>query len=315
MKPAVLQLTKYPEWDQEVLDANYVVHRGFEIDDMAAFFQTHGASIRGVTGSAGELIDRKLIESLPNLEVISVYGVGFDKVDLEAAREHGVRVSNTPDVLTDDVADLALGMLLMASRRMGQAEAWVRSGDWLNKGSFPLSQRVYGRRAGILGLGRIGEAIGQRLAGFDMTISYSSRSPKDTVPADWTYVADALELAKQCDILFVGLAANDKTRHMVNKEVIEALGHNGMLINISRAANIDEEALLDALEAGTLGAAALDVFEGEPDLNPRFLALDNVLLQPHHASGTVDTRKAMGKLMLDNLQAYFDRGELLTPVV
>jgi lactate dehydrogenase-like 2-hydroxyacid dehydrogenase len=173
---------------------------------------------------------------------------------------------------------------------------------------------VHGRRAGVLGLGRIGFEVAKRLAGFDMQISYSDVSAKDYAP-NWTFVADAVELARNVDFLFVTLAASAATRHIVGKNVIEALGPEGMVINISRASNIDEEALLAALEAKTLGSAALDVFEGEPALNPRFLKLDNVLLQPHHASGTFETRKAMGKLVRDNLSAHFAGQPLLTPVL
>ena len=173
---------------------------------------------------------------------------------------------------------------------------------------------MHGRRAGILGLGRIGYEVAKRLAGFDMDIAYSDTGPKDFA-RDWTFVADPVALAERSDFLFVTLAASAETRHIVGRKVIEALGPDGMLINISRASNIDENALLDALEARTLGSAALDVFEGEPNLNPRFLALDNVLLQPHMASGTVETRKAMGQLVFDNLSAHFDGRPLPTPVL
>jgi lactate dehydrogenase-like 2-hydroxyacid dehydrogenase len=255
-----------------------------------------------------------MIEACPALEVVSVYGVGFDAVDLAACRERGVRVTNTPDVLTNDVADLGIAMMLCLSRGMIGAERWVRDGSWAAKGLYPLKRRVWGRRAGVLGLGRIGYEVAKRLAGFGMDIAYSDVAPKDFA-ADWTFVADPIALARRSDFLFVTLAASAATRHIVDKDVIAALGEDGMLINISRASNIDEDALLDALEKKVLGSAALDVFEGEPKLNPRFLALDNVLLQPHHASGTIETRKAMGKLVRDNLAAHFAGQPLLTPVL
>ena len=265
--------------------------------------------------NAGELgADRTMIEACPNLEIISVYGVGFDAVDLDACLEHNVRVTNTPDVLTCDVADLGVAMLLCQARGMIGAEAWVRSGDWAHRGLYPLKRRVHGAKAGVLGLGRIGFEVARRLTGFDMDIAYTDLAPKDDAPG-WTFIADPVELARHADYLFVTLSASEETRHIVGRDVIAALGPEGMVINISRASNIDETALLDALESGALGSAALDVFEGEPELNPRFLELDNVLLQPHHASGTVETRKAMGKLVRDNLTAHFAGKPLLTPVL
>lgn len=313
-KIEILQVGPYPQWDEEKLNARFQMHRYFEAGNKAAFLTEHGGNVRGIA-TRGELgANRALIGALPKLEVISVYGVGFDAVDLDAARERGIRVTNTPDVLTKDVADLGVAMMLVQSRGMIGAESWVRSGNWASKGLYPLKNRVHGKRAGVLGLGRIGYEVAKRLAGFDMDIAYTDVSAKDFAK-DWTFVADPVELAARSDFLFVTLAASAATRHIVGQKVIEALGPEGMLINISRASNIDENALLDALETGKLGSAALDVFEGEPNLNPRFLQLDNVLLQPHHASGTFETRKAMGALVFDNLCAHFDGRPLLTPVL
>jgi lactate dehydrogenase-like 2-hydroxyacid dehydrogenase len=312
-KPHILQVGPYPEWDQVPLDAAFQMHRYFEASDKAAFLAEVGPMVRGIA-TRGELgANAALIAACPQLEVISVYGVGYDAVDLGAAKARGIRVTNTPDVLTDDCADLAVAMLLALSRGVVGAEAWARSGAWAEKGGYPLQRKVTGKRVGILGLGRIGAAIARRLQGFDMTISYAGRSPKD-MPAGWTYVADPVTLAGQVDYLVVALSATPETRHIVNAAVLAALGPKGMLINISRAPNVDEEALLNALEAGQLAGAALDVFEGEPRLNPRFLTAPNVLLQPHHASGTYETRQAMGKLVRDNLIAHFAGQPLLTPV-
>lgn len=313
-KIEILQVGPYPAWDEERLNARFTLHRYFEAADKAAFLAENGAGIRGIA-TRGELgASRAMIEALPNLEVISVYGVGYDAVDLEAARARGIRVTNTPDVLTKDVADLGVAMMLAQARGMVGGEAWVRSGDWVTRGLYHLKSRVHGKRAGILGLGRIGYEVARRLAGFDMDIAYSDTGPKDHA-GDWSFVADPVALAERSDFLFVTLAASAATRHIVGRSVIEALGPDGMLINISRASNIDEEALLEALETGRLGSAALDVFEGEPKLNPRFLALDNVLLQPHMASGTVETRKAMGALVFENLSAHFEGRPLPTPVL
>ncbi|MEZ2218357.1 2-hydroxyacid dehydrogenase [Rhizobium sp. RCC_161_2] len=313
-KPIILQIGPYPQWDQEPLDAAFRVHRYFESEDKTALLADVGPSVKAIA-TRGELgANRAMIEACPKLEVISVYGVGFDAVDLQACRERGIRVTNTPDVLTNDVADLGIAMMLCQSRGMLGAETWVRDGSWAEKGLYPLKRRVWGRRAGVLGLGRIGFEVAKRLKGFDMKIGYSDVEAK-SYATDMEFVADPVKLAEQSDFLFVTLAASAATRHIVGQEVIETLGPEGMLINISRASNIDEDALLEALETRKLGSAALDVFEGEPKLNERFLALDNVLLQPHHASGTIETRKAMGQLVRDNLAAHFAGQPLLTPVL
>lgn len=313
-KPEILLMGPYPDWDLVELEDRYVVRKIFEAEDRDAFVAQHADAIRAIA-TRGEIgASAALIEKLPRLEVISVYGVGYDAVDLDACRKRGVRVTNTPDVLTNDVADLGIAMMLVQSRGMIGAERWVRDGSWMANGLYPLKRRVWGRRAGVLGLGRIGFEIAKRLKGFDMEIAYSDVAAKPYAQG-MTFIADPVELARHSDFLFVTLAASAATRHIVSKAVIEALGPEGMLINISRASNIDEDALLEALESGALGSAALDVFEKEPDLDPRFLALDNVLVQPHHASGTIETRKAMGKLVRDNLAAHFAGTPLLTPVI
>jgi len=314
MKPQILVIGPYPEWDMVELEKSYDVKKLYEASDHDAFIEGEAKQVtaiatRGELGASAELIGK-----LPNLKIVSVYGVGYDAVNLDACRERGIRVTNTPDVLTNDVADLGVAMMLCQSRGMIGAEQWVKDGSWAAKGLYPLKRKVWGRKAGVLGLGRIGFEVAKRLRGFDMDIAYSDVSEKSYAEG-MTYIADPVSLAAHSDFLFVTLAASAATRHIVSKGVIEALGPEGMLINISRASNIDEAALLDALEGGTLGSAALDVFEGEPKLDPRFLKLDNVLLQPHHASGTIETRKAMGKLVRDNLAAHFADQPLPTPVI
>ncbi len=313
-KPEVIQIGPYPDWDQVPLDAAFTMHRYFEAADRAALLSDVGPAVRAIA-TRGELgADAAMIAACPALEMISVYGVGYDAVDLAACRKRGIRVTNTPDVLMTDVADLGVAMMLMQARGMIGAETWVRDGSWTEKGLYPLKTRVWGKRTGILGLGRIGFEVGKRLSGLDMEFAYCDVAAKDYAP-DWRFFSDPVSLARGVDFFFVTLSASAETRHVVDREVVAALGTEGMVINISRASNVDEEALLDALETGALGAAALDVFEGEPALNPRFLALPNVLVQPHHASGTVETRKAMGKLVRDNLMAHFAGHDLLTPVL
>lgn len=314
MKPQILVIGPYPEWDMVELEKSYDVKKLYEASDRDAFIEGEAKQVTAIA-TRGELgASAELIAKLPNLKIVSVYGVGYDAVNLDACRERGIRVTNTPDVLTNDVADLGVAMMLCQSRGMIGAEQWVKDGSWAAKGLYPLKRKVWGRKAGVLGLGRIGFEVAKRLRGFDMDIAYSDVSEKSYAEG-MTYIADPVALAAHSDFLFVTLAASAATRHIVSKDVIEALGPEGMLINISRASNIDEAALLDALEGGTLGSAALDVFEGEPKLDPRFLKLDNVLLQPHHASGTIETRKAMGKLVRDNLAAHFAAQPLLTPVI
>lgn len=314
MKPQILVIGPYPEWDMLELEKSYDVKKLYEASDRDAFIEGEAKQVTAIA-TRGELgASAELIAKLPNLKIVSVYGVGYDAVNLDACRERGIRVTNTPDVLTNDVADLGVAMMLCQSRGMIGAEQWVKDGSWAAKGLYPLKRKVWGRKAGVLGLGRIGFEVAKRLRGFDMDIAYSDVSEKSYAEG-MTYTADPVALAAHSDFLFVTLAASAATRHIVSKDVIEALGPEGMLINISRASNIDETALLDALENGKLGSAALDVFEGEPKLDPRFLKLDNVLLQPHHASGTIETRKAMGKLVRDNLAAHFAGQPLPTPVI
>ena len=297
---------------QALTDA-YDCRAYFSATDKQAFLNEHGPHIRAIATRGSIGADASLIAACPNLELIAVYGVGFDGVDMAAARAQNVHVTNTPDVLTEDVADLGVAMMLSLSRGMNGAETWVRDGSWEQKGLYPLQRRVCGRSVGILGLGRIGMAVARRLQGFGMKIGYSDLRPIQT-EQDLQFFDDAVSLAAHSDFLFVTLAASDKTRHIVDKSVLNALGPDGMLINISRASNVDEPALLTALETGKLGSAALDVFDGEPHINPRFLELDNVLLQPHHASGTVETRADMGQLMLANLASHSAGKGLITPV-
>ncbi len=313
-KPGILQIGPYPSWDVEALEKQFTLYRYFAARDKRAFLTECANRVRGVA-TRGELgADKELIAALPNLEIIAIYGVGYDAVDLEAARERGIRVTNTPDVLTKDVADLGVAMMLAGARGMVGADAWVRSGAWAEKGIYPLQSRVHGKRVGILGLGRIGFEIAKRCAAFDMDVAYADLVSRDFAK-QWPFIPDPVALAKRSDFLFVTLAGGPDTRHVVNTSVLEALGPEGMIINVSRASTIDESALIAALQSKRLGYAALDVFEGEPNLDRRFLELDNVLLQPHHASGTVETRKAMGRLVRENLEAHFAGRDLPTPVV
>ena len=249
---------------------------------------------------------------LPNLGVVANFGVGYDAIDTIAASERGVRVTNTPDVLNDDVADLAVALLLAQCREIEQAGAWARSGGWKAHGEWRLNRKVSGGVAGIVGLGRIGREIANRLAAFKMDIHYFARSEKET--PGWTHHTDPVSLARAVDFLIVSIVGGEQTRGFVSRDAIEALGPRGVLVNVSRGTTVDEEALIEALEGGRIAGAALDVFLNEPDIDPRLLALESVVVQPHQGSGTMETRLAMCRLQCDNIAAHLAGAALLTPV-
>ncbi len=307
-KPALLMTGTYPAWDLDALEADYRVLKLWEAADPAAFLAERGPEVRAIAtrGDLGASAD--LMRALPKLEIVACYGVGTDAIDLAHARTAGIRVTNTPDVLTDDVADMAVALLLAAARLIPQGDAEIRRGGW----AMPLTTRVSGKAVGIVGMGRIGAAVAKRLAAFDADIAYFGRTPRPDAPH--AFEPDLRALARRSEFLILTLAASDATRGIVDASVLEALGPDGILVNVSRGSTVDEPALLAALEAGTIKAAGLDVFWNEPAIDPRFAALGNVALAPHHASGTVETRKAMGRLVRDNLAAHFAGRPLLSPV-
>lgn len=311
-KPSVLMIGPYPEWDMEDLHARYEILKLWEQGDKEAFISKHAASVRAIA-TRGELgAKRELMEKLPKLEIISCYGVGTDAIDLNAARELKLRVTNTPDVLTEDVADIAIGLMLSVARKIPQGDSYVRSGEWATK-NMALVTRFFGKRLGIIGMGRVGAAVAKRAAGFDMKISYFDIRKRDDLPH--TFCSSVVELATNCDFLVATVAGGDGTSRLINADVFKALGPNSFFINVARGSVVDEPALLNALESGQIKGAGLDVFWNEPRIDQRFIKLENAVLQPHHASGTIETRKAMGQLVRDNLAAHFAGLPLLTPVV
>jgi len=309
--PTLLQLTPVRPDLQGALQERYTVHRFDQVTDQAAWLAAHAGEVDAVVTGGGNGIAASLMKALPKLRIVAINGVGFDKVDLAAARAQGVRVTNTPDVLTDDVADLAVGLTIALLRRIPQANAHVRAGLW-PQSERPLARKVSGKHFGILGLGRIGLAVSHRLAAFDGKIGYTDMVEQ---PSAYTFYRDAVALAAASDVLVVCAAASASTRHIVNRAVLDALGPQGALVNVARGSIVDEPALVAALQEGRLGAAALDVFEDEPNVPPALLTMDNVLLTPHIASATEETRAAMGALVLANLDAFFAGQPLPTAVV
>ncbi|NMK44817.1 2-hydroxyacid dehydrogenase [Achromobacter sp. Bel] len=296
------------------LASRYHVHRLWESADPAALLHEHGPSIRGIATSGRFGATRELIGALPALEGIFSFGVGYDTIDLAAAQERGVVVTNTPGVLDACVADTALALMLAAPRRIAQADRFVRAGRWPNEG-FPLGTRMTGKRCGIAGLGNIGLQIARRAAAFDMEILYTSRKPRADAPAGYRYCPDITSLAAACDFLVLAVPGGNATRHMVNAQVLDALGPQGWLINIARGTVVDEAALVSALQAKRIAGAGLDVFEHEPATPAALNAMDNVVLLPHIASGTHETRRAMADLMVANLDGWFRDEKVLTRVV
>jgi lactate dehydrogenase-like 2-hydroxyacid dehydrogenase len=312
MKPGLLVVGELPDWDLAALGQDFDLHLLYAAPDPAALLAAQAPSIRAIA-TKGEIgADAALIDALPALEIIACYGVGIDAIDHPHATRRGIPVTNTPDVLTEDVADLAIGLLLAAARRIPFGDAYVRSGRWATEGSMPLTRSI-GGRLGIVGLGRIGRAIARRAEGFGLPISYSGRVPKPDVP--YAFHPDPASLAAVSDILVVSAQGGPTTRGLVTAEAIAALPPDSLFVNVSRGSVVDEAALLVALSSGRIAAAGLDVFNNEPAIDPAFAALQNVVLQPHAASGTVETRRAMGELMRRNLLAHFSGKPLLTPVL
>ena len=283
-----------------------------EAAEREAFLSSHGEEIAAVVTSGRTGVDAGLMSALPNLGAVVNFGVGYDTTDVDAAAARGVGVSNTPDVLTDCVADTAVGLMIDVMRQFSASDRYVRAGRWPVEGMYPLTCQVSNARVGIIGLGRIGSAIAKRLSAFGCSISYHNRNRvADSV---YEYVSSPEELAHGVDVLIVAAAGGSGTRKLVGREVIDALGADGYLVNIARGSVVDEEALVEALMQGRLAGAGLDVFADEPNVPEALLTMDNVVVLPHVGSGTVQTRAAMEALTLRNLDGFLASGELVTPV-
>jgi lactate dehydrogenase-like 2-hydroxyacid dehydrogenase len=293
----------------EQLAPHFKLHKLWEAADKNAFFAEHAGRVRGIV--AGSSVDAALIDRLPSLEIIASFGVGYDKIDAIHAAKKGVIVTNTPDVLTEEVADLTLGLLLATVRQLPQADRYLRAGHWLEK-PFPFSPTLRGRKVGILGLGRIGKAVAKRCEAFGIEIAYHGRRAQADVP--YRYYDNLVALARDVDVLIVVIPGGKETDKLVNAEVLAALGPNGILINVARGTVVDEQALTKALVDGTILSAGLDVFEREPQVPAELIALDHVVLLPHVGSATQHTRDAMGQLVIDNIKSWFAGKGPVTPV-
>ncbi len=312
MKPDVLSLGNFPEATMAELDRRFTLHHFYDFALPPPGLKPEVAGrIRGIATEANRGANRTLIAMLPRLEVISTFGVGVDAVDLVAARERSIPVTNTPGILADEVADLAIGLMLASARQILIADSFVRNGNWA-KGPISFGRSVGCKTMGVVGLGGIGRAIADRGAAFRMRVLYHGPRPKPDAP--YTFVPDLVELARQSDYLMVASKGGPATRHLISAQVIAALGPEGTLVNVARGSVVDEAALIAALAEHRLGFAALDVFENEPNVPAELLALPNVIVQPHHGSATTETRTAMGQLMIDNISAHFEGRPLLTPV-
>jgi lactate dehydrogenase-like 2-hydroxyacid dehydrogenase len=312
MRPDIVVAPRLYDRVMQGLDAAFTLHHLWQAKDPLAFLAPIKDEIRGFASFTGYPVRAELINALPRLEIIATMSVGTDHIDLAAAKARGIRVTNAPDVLTDCVADIGMALVLAVARRIVVADRFVRDGRWL-KGGFPLATKIGGATIGIVGLGRIGKAVAKRAEAFGMRIAYFGRHRQSD--CDYPFFDDLQAMARESDYLMLTCPGGPATRHLVDIAVLEALGPEGVLINIARGTVVDESALIAALRDGKLGAAGLDVYEDEPRVPAALLPLENVVLLPHLASATHATRMAMGQLMIDNLKAHFAAKPLLTPVV
>ncbi|NJM29948.1 MAG: 2-hydroxyacid dehydrogenase [Rhizobiales bacterium] len=312
MKQDVIILEPLLPKQMEILEKTYTLHRYDLAADKNALLAAAAPICTGAVASGHFPLHRDFIARLPAVKIVACSSVGYETIDVNALTERAVKFTNTPDVLTDDVADTAVMLMLAARRRLIIGDRYVRSGDWGREGMMELTRRTAGSRVGIAGFGRIGQAIARRCAAMEQEIAYFGRSQKPGI--ENRYFGDLVSLASWADVLIAVTPGGAATRGLISKEVLEALGPEGTFINVSRGTVVDEPALIAALRSGKLGSAGLDVFLNEPDPDPAFGKMENAVLYPHHASGTVETRDAMMQLVVDNLAAFYAGKPLLTPV-
>lgn len=311
MKKTLLVMAPLPPEYFEELEGHFNVLRLSREADPEAALQAHRDDIVGIVSWYTFPVTRHLIESLPNLEIIAIYGVGYEYIDMQAAKERGIAVANTPGVLAPEGADTALALMLAVARRICEADMYVRVGKWLN-GAMPFGVSLHGKTVGILGLGGIGQKVAQRCAAFEMDVVY--HGPREKTGEPYKYYADLTDMARDCDFLVITCPGGDATRGIVNYEVLEALGPKGFVINVARGSVIDQDDFLAALANKAIAGAGLDVFWDEPRVPEALISMDNVVLLPHIGSATMETRSRMARLLVENLLAYFGGQPLKTLV-
>jgi lactate dehydrogenase-like 2-hydroxyacid dehydrogenase len=311
-KPEILLPGSMMPFIEEQLDTLFQVHRLAKAADREALIAELSQRVRGIAYSSHMPLNGAFMQRLPKLEIVSSFGVGYDSIDAKWAGGHGILVTNTPDVLTDEVADTAVALLLMTARELPQSERYLRAGKWLEK-AYPLTATLRDRKIGIVGMGRIGKAIARRLEAFGLPIVYHSRNPAAGVT--WRHYPDLKTMARDVDVLIVITPGGPATKNLINAEVLKALGSNGILINVARGSVVDEPALIEALRNRTIYSAGLDVFADEPRVPKELIEMEHIVLLPHVASGSHYTRRAMGQLVVDNLKSWFEGKGPLTPVV
>ncbi|HEY5896105.1 MAG TPA: 2-hydroxyacid dehydrogenase [Burkholderiales bacterium] len=312
MKPEIIITARGHAGTMATLRADFNAHLLFEAADEAAFFKQHAPKVRGLATFGPMAVDGRVMDALPKLEIIANFGVGVDAINLGDAKQRGIIVTNTPDVLNEAVADTALALIMNTVRRFPDSERYLRAGHWAAKGPYPLTTDLRGKVLGVLGLGRIGEAIVKRVLPIGMQIRYHNRRRKD-VP--YAYDPDPVALARNSDVLLVVTPGGAETNKLVNAAVLDALGPEGFLVNIARGSVLDEMAVLRYLQEKRIAGAGLDVFVDEPRVPPEFFTLENAVLFPHVGSATLETRKAMGDLQIENLRLHFAGKPVRTRVV
>jgi lactate dehydrogenase-like 2-hydroxyacid dehydrogenase len=310
-KPDIVSLESFLPFVEEQLDGAFTVHRVWQAPNRDAAIDALRDRAIGIAALGHTKVDGALLDRLPKAKIVSLMSVGYDGIDVAAAKARGVAVTNTPDVLTDDVADLAIGLTIAAFRQVVAGDRYVRSGRWL-KGHMELARSLTGRTMSILGMGRIGTAVARRAEALGMKVIYGVRAKKPELP--WPYYSDIVAMARDSDVMVIAIPGGGQTRHLVDAKVLDALGPTGFLVNVARGSVVDETALIEALRSKRLGGAGLDVFSDEPRVPASLIELDHVVLQPHVGSATLDTRQKMARLMLDNLLRHFAGKPLLTPV-
>lgn len=307
-RPGILTIDPLLPFMKERLEQFFDLHPYTSLEELKVVAPV----IRGITTGGGSGVPAAIMNALPNLEVVSVNGVGTDRIDLQEAKRRNIRVATTQGTLTDDVADMAVVLMMTVMRDVVNNDRFVRAGNWPNS-PLPLSRSLTKKKAGIAGFGHIGQAIAKRVSAFGMEAAYFNSHAKPETA--YRFEPDLKALAEWCDVLILAVSGGPRSANMINGDVLTCLGKNGVLINIARGTVVDEEALLVALKEKRIAGAGLDVFQNEPNINPAFFALPNTVLQAHQASATVETRTAMGNLVVENLIAYFTDGKLLTPVI